>query len=681
MKPLGARLRRLLPPGAVLLAALPLVAPTGAPAPGAAASTATITVAPTSGGWISRGLFGANLLWPYAAGGSFDPRTDAFYPSFVSLVRRSGVSVLRYPGGTTADSFDWQRAIGPMGRRLPNEPYGVQNAGQLLRGTVRDGPVPSVVGPDEFAGLLRATGAAGTLVVNFATGTAAQAAAFVAYMTARVPRRHTTDSASPGYWAQLRAANGDPRPSRIDYVEVGNEQYVSAEYGWRSGALVRLGPGAPHCAPAEVPTCLYVFGGTTRFVGQSVGRLADQLPLASLSTGRADQVRYVYYPPVVPGSESVTVNGLPWRRVARLGDAPRGARVYSFDATTGRIAFGGGRHGAAPPPGAPIAASYESGPHAGFVEFYAAIKKMDPKVSVCATEGGSTTFLELMGRRHPYDCIEVHQYAVPTETSLPLTAYEEALMAYPAAEAAQLARIRATVLRDAGRAVPLVMTEYGQTVRPMPKADPGFILSLDESLLVADQLRAWIEARLPLAEKYLLTSSPFLATDPSAARGPVLARAGKVEGVPEFDPGLAIGSAMIAGPGPRFVREPGALAFGLMARLAGERLLGSATRNVPVLPLSGAPALQVVAGAGRHVVRVAVINDSPVAGVRAAVDLRGLATGRRLSVEVLDGPSASAYNTALSPDAVGLRTRRLSAPSGVLKWTFPAHSLTLLTWS
>jgi alpha-L-arabinofuranosidase len=46
---------------------------------------------------------------------------------------------------------------------------------------VLDGPQSSTVGPDEFGRLLDQTGAVGTITVNFATGTAREAADFVAY--------------------------------------------------------------------------------------------------------------------------------------------------------------------------------------------------------------------------------------------------------------------------------------------------------------------------------------------------------------------------------------------------------------------------------------------------------------------------------------------------------------------
>ena len=95
----------------------------------------------------------------------------------------------------------------------------------------------------------------------------------------------------------------------------------------------------------------------------------------------------------------------------------------------------------------------------------------------------------------------------------------------------------------------------------MPTADPRFNLSLDEGLLVGAQLEEWATHGVPLAEKYLLDSVPFLATYPYI--------------------GLSTYSAMLAGPGPNFLVEPTGQVLGLISRLAGMQLLRSETINNP----------------------------------------------------------------------------------------------------
>lgn len=655
-----------------------LVLTAGARPPATPQRRVAITVGVRPGTTIARGLFGANLLWPYSAGGAFDAAARRWYPQFVQMVRGEHITALRYPGGTTADSFHWQRAIGAPAQRRDNEPFGMQTAA-LLGHAVLDGPVPSTVGPDEFGRLLQRTGSSGTVVVNFATGTVQEAADFVAYLTAHAPRRTPRDHAAPGYWAARRARNGHRAPYDISYVEVGNEQLAPAEYGWRSGALVALGPHTGTCAPRQVAVCLYAFGGTTRFSDQPVGRFANAMPGASRSNGRPGQSFYVDYPPVVPHSLSVDVGGQRWAPTSALAAAPRGAHVYQFRAQTGEITFGDSTHGAIPRRGAEITVSYASGPHGGFTDFYRAIKAVDPRVRVCETVAPSVYFLKLMGRTHPYDCAEVHPYAVPKDVSAPLARYQASLMGFPPREGASLAHYQSELRHYAGRRVPVVITEYGQLVAPMPKGYPRFILSLDESLLIAAQLRQWIDHRVPLAEKYLLTSSPFLGRDPRGLTVESVLHVTEKEKVAEWDPGLSIDSAMIAGPGPRFVAEPTGEVIALLSRLAGGKLLHSSITNGPRLPgATSEPVLLTTAALVRGHRELVVVNTSLRTAVRSELRFAGGRHGARIAVSVLDGPSATAYNTAAHPTRVRITSRHVTVGSGAFAWTFPAHSVTLL---
>ena len=224
--------------------ALSAAVPPPAVEPGLAAE---ITVQPQPVGTISKYLFGANLLWAYNEEGAFDPTTDAFYPAFVSSLRRLGITSLRYPGGTASDSFDWLRAVGPKTERLANEPYGMQYTRVSRICCDLDGPDASSVGPDEFGQLLDQAGAIGNVVVNFATGTTQEAADFVAYMTAPLSPQRSSSPADASYWAELRAKNGHPAPYDVPYWEVGNEQFFPGQYGWRSGQVVRIG-AIPHPA-------------------------------------------------------------------------------------------------------------------------------------------------------------------------------------------------------------------------------------------------------------------------------------------------------------------------------------------------------------------------------------------------------------------------------------------------
>jgi alpha-L-arabinofuranosidase len=630
-------------------------------------ASAQIVVEPHVLGRISRDLFGSNLLWPYNAEGAFDPTTGSFFPDFVDEVRKLGVTALRYPAGITADSFDWLHAIGPEAQRLPNEPYGMQSAELSKVCCTLDGPAPSTVGPDEFGQLLDETGSVGNIVVNFATGTADEAADFVAYMTAPFGEQPSSEPSDPGFWAALRAENGHPAPYDVPFWEVGNEQDGYGQNGWRSGTVVSIGPHKTVCPPTVKQICLYAFGGTTAFNDEPVGIMANQLPSASYSTGLPGQVFYVYFPPVVLESETIEVGGVPWQVVPNLSSAAPGRDVYQFNPSKGEILFGNGVHGAIPPEGLRVTASYESGPHGGFVEFYRAMKAMNRHAQICETEEERTVFLQVMGRTYPYDCVELHKYAKPLDLSAPMTTYEQNLMGMPYTEGAKVARLQQLIRRYSGRNVPIVITEYGQLVRPMPYADPAFNLTLDEGLLVASQLRQWIEHGILLAEKYLLVSTPFLSDNPVDL---------------SVDPeGLSIDSAMVAGPGPSFVTEPSGEVLGLMARLGGgERLLSTVDGDpmMPATPGGPVPVLQTVASVSNGKLDLLVINVSPDRQVAAEVSPWRLAAPREITATLLDGPSPLAFNTYAQPNRVGTTSWTAQVTGHNFLWNFPAHSVTLL---
>jgi len=622
------------------------------------APTTKIIVKPGAKGQISPGLFGANLMWAYSEEGAFNQAANQFYPSFVAELRSLGVTSVRYPGGTTSDSFFWERAIGPQNTRQDNEPYGMQASTLSSYCCDLDSPTRSVVGPDQFGVLLSQIGATGDIVVNFATGTVQQAADFVAYMTAPAAKHPSSSPASPSYWAALRVRNGHPAPYSVPYWEIGNEQYFPGQYGWRSGKVVKIAPSGAPCPAGQTKVCLYAFGGNTAFSDQTVGTFADEQPAASYSAGTPNQTFYVYFPPIIPSSVTVQVAGRRWTEVAHLAAAQPQADVYQLNPATGAIAFGNGTHGRIPPAGTKITVSYQSGPHGGFVQFYRAMKKMNPAIHVCESEEQNVAFLQIMGTQHPYNCVQLHSYADPRDVNAPMLQYEQSLMAAPAAQGATVGQLQTEIRYYSHRNIPVIITEYGQLVAPMPKHDPDFNLSLDESLLVGTQLQQWILHRIPLAEKYLLDSAPF------SARPPV---------------GLSVDSAMVAGPGPVFVAEPTGEVLALASRLARAQLLHSYTVHNPAFGAQTSPDLTVTAAsAPSKQLELLVTNSNSLRPVRTRVVLTGLCHGDWLQVSVLDGPSPTAYNTRAHPDLVTLANSTFRLGKGNFDWTFPAHSVTLL---
>ncbi|GAA1697183.1 hypothetical protein [Streptomyces yatensis] len=123
----------------------------------------------------------------------------------------------------------------------------------------------------------------------------------------------------------------------------------------------------------------------------------------------------------MPKSQTIRVDKDIWREVADLASAGADDRVYAFDPRSGRIRFGDGHHGEVPRKGSKITADYDSGPHAGFVDYYTKMKAVDPTIEVLAIwapieDGklaGGKSFPELMaehGHADKYDGMAIHPY-------------------------------------------------------------------------------------------------------------------------------------------------------------------------------------------------------------------------------------------------------------------------------
>ncbi|HXW79640.1 MAG TPA: hypothetical protein VEJ84_09075, partial [Acidimicrobiales bacterium] len=519
---------------------------TSTPSPHETSTVVAIDTAHSTGS-VSKAVFGQVYQWDFDGMGSFDPASGHFYPNFVhQLADVVQPGSLRYPGGIESDTFHWERAVGPERQRKPNA-YGPT-----------EGPSASTVGPDEFGQLLDDTGATGVITANFGTGTAQEAADFVSYMTGSV---------GTSKWADLRAKNGHPEPYYVPWWGVGNEANQPSELYWRSGTPVRV--GGPPGACRSVVTCLYIYGGSTRFTKQAVVGYADRGPRASFSTGEPGQTFYAAYPPVLSSSATVYVGGTPWIKISSLSAAGPDSHVYVLDPGSGKITFGDGAHGAVPPAGAQVRLSYVSGPHDGFLQFYKAMKAANPSIKVCSSDA-TTGFLEAMGSSSPYDCLQDDNYASTSAVGndVPISAYEREIMIAPQRLAQGAAVLAAAAAHYARRPVPLVEMEYGQLLNSNPTGYPYYHYSLDEALLNASQLVEWIRLGVPVADRQLVAAEIPTASKCCAK-------------LPGADPYASTGA--IGTPGPGTVLEATGEVYALFAGLAGGSVLPAATLNNPVL--------------------------------------------------------------------------------------------------
>ncbi len=206
---------------ATVLVVTGLAAVRGAQAPGAAPLVATVDASGT-GPKIDRHLFGQ--FAEHLGKGIYEgvwvgpdspiPNTRGIRNDVVAALKAIKVPNVRWPGGCFADEYHWRNGIGPLGSRpVTLNP----NWGGVTE--------PNTFGTHEFLDFVDQIGAEAYLSVNVGSGTPAEAADWLEYLT----------TAEPTALAKQRAANGRQAPYKIGILGIGNENWdcggnMSAEY-------------------------------------------------------------------------------------------------------------------------------------------------------------------------------------------------------------------------------------------------------------------------------------------------------------------------------------------------------------------------------------------------------------------------------------------------------------------
>src|SRR5689334_15624797 len=132
------------------------------------------------------------------------PNTRGIRNDVVAALKALKVPNVRWPGGCFADEYHWRNGIGPRDRRPPTlNP----NWGGVIE--------PNTFGTHEFMDFVQQIGADAYLSVNVGSGTAAEAADWLEYMT----------TPQPSALAKERAANGHPEPYPVAMLGIGNESW------------------------------------------------------------------------------------------------------------------------------------------------------------------------------------------------------------------------------------------------------------------------------------------------------------------------------------------------------------------------------------------------------------------------------------------------------------------------
>jgi alpha-N-arabinofuranosidase len=134
----------------------------------------------------------------------------------VEHMRRVKPSVVRWPGGCFADSYNWRDGVGPRAERPRRTNFWINDT---FLATAPDGPAkyePNEFGTNEFMHFCRQIGAQPYLAANLRGNTARDFDEWIEYCNA--PAGKTTLS-------DLRAKAGDSEPFKVRFWGVGNESW------------------------------------------------------------------------------------------------------------------------------------------------------------------------------------------------------------------------------------------------------------------------------------------------------------------------------------------------------------------------------------------------------------------------------------------------------------------------
>ncbi len=126
-------------------------------------------------------------------------------------IREMGVPIVRYPGGNFVSGYNWLDGVGPRDQR----PTVLERAWNSLE--------TNQFGTNDFIDWCRAVGTEPLLGMNFGTGTAEMAVAYVEYC----------NLASGTKWSDLRRSHGYEQPHGVRYWCLGNEM----DGPWQIGQL------------------------------------------------------------------------------------------------------------------------------------------------------------------------------------------------------------------------------------------------------------------------------------------------------------------------------------------------------------------------------------------------------------------------------------------------------------
>ncbi|WP_251563200.1 LamG-like jellyroll fold domain-containing protein [Paenibacillus pasadenensis] len=717
-------------------------------------------------------IFGSNHRYIYGGFGSWNSSTNSLDSKLIDEVKNSGINMLRFPGGTVANKYKWQRGIGPHEDRPRN-----------VHGKTGE-PTSNDYGPDEYGQMLEQIGAEGDIVVdasgwsggeclakvnpngpsewsnlewsssNCLSG-AQEAAAFVAYMNGQPGDSNVVIGGIN--WAELRVNNGHAEPYKIKYWEVGNEMdqgggqeewlaYADLEhkYLWgddpapvsgtihnsvfnrqpvvgfsdfRSrastasanleyqvkGSLAEVkvngqtwaqvanfnssGPASLHyvysVVDAAAGTYRITFGnnskGLTPLPGDEISVTYTNPQFQPDVFNALENAYYARYAPIstAAGTYKVEVGSETWTQVATLANSLPADKHYTINFNTGKITFGNNIKGKRPESN--VYVTYRTANHDGFVDFYKAMKAVDPSIKVFSVFGGITPDLVAENSQNYFDGIIIHPYG--QGVSLPNVPrgeefaknFHDAIMGKPASMESWFTGPYNTFnsLLGPNHGKQIMVSEYGIAGWvPIPNATDGaahYLRTLDQGLYVGKQLLSFMKVNVTLASKHTL-----LDFDPATAP-------------PGSTSISAADNAMFNPKEDQFIPTATALTMQLFSNMTGSRKVETVRSNLSQSYFT-AGATKDEAGN----LYVTVVNDSRENSVQTTINLAGFTGNGSAEVWTLNSTNPNNplafldYNEydhvagqPINRVAINKQTG-VSVGANSFTHTFPAHSITAI---
>lgn len=174
------------------------------------------TIAPELYGHFTEHLGGVIYDGVWVGEQSKVPNLGGVRRALVEALRAIKPSVIRWPGGCFADSYDWRDGVGPRERRPRRTNFWADDPRFKDLGDIPAKYDSNQFGTSEFLRFCRLVGAAPYLAVNLRSLPARAFTEWLEYCNS--PAGSTT-------WAGVRAAAGDRDPFGVRYWGIGNESW------------------------------------------------------------------------------------------------------------------------------------------------------------------------------------------------------------------------------------------------------------------------------------------------------------------------------------------------------------------------------------------------------------------------------------------------------------------------